>query len=342
MSEKQNKVYCTFQDAPGHKFKGHPESPNRFTAMKEWLSQPPYPEVEWLDYEPAQTGEVTLLHSAELLASLEAESDLGPHVFESAPSYVTKNSFQAALGAVGATLRVSRQIVADEEGRGFAIIRPPGHHAEPDYAMGFCLLNNIAIAAADAVAAGMGRVAIIDIDAHHGNGTQAAFIETPQVGYLSTHESDRYPYTGMLTSAPHARGRIINVPLPPFSGNRAFNLVMEGIIAPWVSQFKPEMIFVSVGYDTHFSDPLTTLTLDTRGFYEISRRLIDLADDYCNGRMMFVLEGGYDPLALRDNIQASLAAMCGRTDFPDHYGPAPDPSVNVSNLVQTITDLHHL
>jgi acetoin utilization deacetylase AcuC-like enzyme len=107
-------------------------------------------------------------------------------------------------------------------------------------------------------------------------------------------------------------------------------------------QFRPEMIFVSVGYDAHFSDPLTTLTLDTCGYHEITRRLVELANVHCNGRIMFVLEGGYDPLALRDNIQASLAAMCGRSDFPDHYGPAPDPSADVSHLVQTITDLHHL
>lgn len=310
--------------------------------MGEWLKQPPYPEIQWLDFEPAEEGEVALVHRRGLLEFLKSESQQGPHEFEPAPSYVTTTSYQDALGAVGASLAVSRRILSEESGRGFAIVRPPGHHAEPSSSMGFCLLNNVAVAAADAVASGLSEVAIVDIDAHHGNGTQAAFWETPEVGYLSTHEGDGYPGTGQVGSAPHARGRIINIPLPSFTGNAAFKKILEGVVEPWLAHLQPEMIFVSAGYDGHFSDPLTTLTLDTRGYFEITRTLVRLAEAYCHGRIMFVLEGGYDPQALKDNVQACLAGLIGREDFIDRYGKGPGVTRGVDALIQEIQSIHHL
>ncbi len=340
--ENQQTVYCTFQDAPGHQYPGHPESPKRLTAIKAWLDNAPYPEMEWLDYEPARMGEVTLLHHQHVVDFVREESKKGAHEIEPSPSYVTRTSYQDALGAVGASLRVSRQILETGSGRGFAIVRPPGHHAEPDAPMGFCLFNNVAIAAADAVASGCSKVAIIDFDAHHGNGTQAAFWDTPEVGYFSSHEAGLYPGTGQVDDAPHARQRIINVPLPAFSGNAVFNTLMQEIIEPWISVFKPEMIFVSAGYDGHFSDPLTTLTLNTHGFFELTRRLVGLADTYCEGRMMFVLEGGYNMIALRDNIGASLAAMSGHDHFTDESGAGPGSLSDPGDLIEELKGYHNL
>jgi acetoin utilization deacetylase AcuC-like enzyme len=255
---------------------------------------------------------------------------------------VTEYSCQAALGAVGATLTVSRRILAERHGRGFAIVRPPGHHAEPDHPMGFCLMNNIAIAAADAVASGAGKVAIIDFDAHHGNGTQAAFWRTSEVGYLSTHEMNIYPGSGRIESASHARGRIINIPLPSFSNTQAFVNIFQQVAAPWLRNFGAEMLLVSAGFDPHFSDPLTTLTLDTAGFFRIAQMLVDLADEFCQGRILFVLEGGYDPLAVRDNIQACLAALCGQSSFPDHYGRSPGGRSEDAAIIEKLKNLHHL
>jgi acetoin utilization deacetylase AcuC-like enzyme len=336
------KVYCTYQEAPQHHFPDHPESPQRINALGVWMDSPPYPEMEWLPYDAARKGEVALVHHHSLLAEIKAESQQGSHEFEPAPTYVTETSYQDALGAAGATLRVSRQIIADGIGRGFAMIRPPGHHADAQNAMGFCLLNNIAIAAADAVASGLGKVAIIDFDAHHGNGTQAIFWDTPEVGFFSTHESGIYPGTGRLEEAPHARGRIINCPLPVFAGDDAFRRIIDEVVEPWLTQFQPEMIFISAGFDAHFSDPLTSLTLDTKGFYMLARRLIGFADKYAGSKIMFVLEGGYDPNALEDNIQACLAAMCGRTEFSDHYGKAPDVNPKVDTLIEKLRQLHQL
>jgi acetoin utilization deacetylase AcuC-like enzyme len=342
MSEIKPKVYCTFQDAPQHHFPGHPESPHRLHTMRGWLEQPPYPQITWLNFSPAQEGDVALVHRKELLAFLREESQLGAHQFEPSPSYVTQESYQAALGAVGATLAVSRQIYSNPSGRGFAIVRPPGHHAEPMDAMGFCLLNNVAIAAADAIASGLNKVAIVDFDAHHGNGTQAVFIDTPEVGYLSTHEWNIYPGTGRLESPQHAEGRIINIPLPPFSGNKAFRAIIKQVVGPWLRDFQADMLFISAGYDAHFSDPLTTLTLDTQGFYHLAQSLVKLADQYCHGRVMFVLEGGYDPQALKDNIQACLAALCEQNSYPDHYGKAPGYEADISGLITKLINRHHL
>jgi acetoin utilization deacetylase AcuC-like enzyme len=342
MKFNEKQVYCTFQDAPQHAFPGHPESPHRLHLIREWLTVPPYPEMVWLDFQPAPEADVLLVHSKAMLDDIKTACQRGPHEFEPSPSYVTENSCQAALGAVGATLAVSRRILAEGHGRGFAIVRPPGHHAEPDHPMGFCLLNNIAIAAADAVASGTGKVAIIDFDAHHGNGTEAAFWQTPQVGYLSTHEMNIYPGSGRIESAPHARGRIINIPLPPFSDTHTFIDIFQGVAAPWLRNFGAEMLLVSAGFDPHFSDPLTTLTLDTAGFFQIAQMLVDLAEEFCQGRILFVLEGGYDPLALRDNIQACLAALCGRSSFPDHYGRSPGGHSEVTAIIEKLKNLHHL
>lgn len=342
MEDVKSEVYWTFQSAPFHQFQGHPESPLRMKWMDGWQDSPPYPEIRRLDFSPAEISDVMLVHRLSLIEELKAECAAGPHEFEPAPTYVSGESWSAALGAAGATLAVSRKILADGEGRGFAIVRPPGHHAGSDHAMGFCLLNNVAIAAADAVASGMSKVAVFDFDAHHGNGTESIFWETPEVAYCSTHESGSYPGTGSIESAPHARGRIVDIPLPPFSGNKTFHRVVDSIVEPWLKVFQPEMLFVSAGFDAHFSDPLTTLGMDTGGFYALVQKLYQLAAAYCQNRIMFVLEGGYDPLALSDNIQAALAALCGHWDYPDHYGKGPDVHLDIEPLIENVRRFHHL
>ena len=338
----KRKVYCTFQEATEHHFPGHPESPLRIQALRGWIDSPPYPEIEWLDYSPAEESDVILIHDKQFLAALEIESRQGSHEFEPSPTYVTESSYRDALGAAGATLTVSRRILSEGSGAGFAIVRPPGHHAGFDGPMGFCLLNNIAIAAADAVASGVEKVAIVDLDAHHGNGTQVVFSETQAVSYLSIHEMNTFPSTGMVDSAPQARGRIVNIPMPAFAGNEAYRQVLELVIVPLLTRIKPEMIFVSAGLDAHFSDPLTTLSLDTDGYFMLARRLVGMAEACCEGRIMFVLEGGYDPIAVKDNIQACLAAMSGHSEYPDQYGKAQAVNPDVSSLINTLREVHDI
>ena len=157
--------------------------------------------------------------------------------------------------AAGATLACTRAVIAGEIDNAFAIVRPPGHHAEPDKAMGFCLFNNIAVAARDALAQGLERVLVVDYDAHHGNGTQAAFLEDERLAYLSTHQWGIYPGTGWIEDAPHAKGRIVNVPLPAYAGDQAFARITDEIIQPMVEAFRPEMILVSAGFDCALERP---------------------------------------------------------------------------------------
>ncbi len=342
MVNTKNKVYCTYYKAPLHRFAGHPEGPERIHRIQDWLTQPPYPEITWLDFKPVSEKDVALVHPQKHLAFLREECQIGAHQFEPAPSYVTASSYHDALTAVGATLTISRQIIAEGVGRGFAIVRPPGHHAKSTESMGFCLLNNLAVAVADAVASGLSRVAILDFDAHHGNGTEAIFWNAPSVGFLSIHEENMYPGSGQVTSAYHARGRIINIPVPSFSGDKTFKLLTEQVVTPWLEKMKPDMLFVSAGYDGHFSDPLTTLTLDTQGYFLLVRDLVQLADAFCKGRILFVLEGGYDPIAMQDNLQASLAALCDRTDFEDHYGKGPADQRDIQSLITNLRQIHQL
>ncbi len=339
---RPKQVYCTFHEGKGHRYHGHPESPQRVQTMRYWVETPPYPEMKWLKYSTADEASICLVHSQELLITLQEACQRGPHEFEPSPSYVTQHSYQAALGAVGATLAVSRRIIDDGKGHGFAIVRPPGHHAEPDRSMGFCLFNNVAIAAADALSRGLDKVAVLDIDAHHGNGTEAAFWDREEAGFLSIHEGNIYPGTGFAESAPHARGRIVNIPLPPSCGNEVYQSILTDLVAPWLCAFKPAMLFVSVGYDAHFTDSLANLILDTTGYHELSKLLVHLAETFCHGRLMFVLEGGYNAVALKDNVQACLAALCRQDSFPDHYGQAPISQVRLNSLVDNIIDLHAL
>jgi acetoin utilization deacetylase AcuC-like enzyme len=342
MKPDTNHVYCTFYDAPEHLFPGHPESPRRLQSLQPWLQNPPYPEMVWLNFLPALAGDVLNVHCDQMLQNLQSSCRMGTHEIDPAPTYVTDASYHSAMMAAGATLAVSRRIISEERGRGFAIVRPPGHHAESDRSMGFCLINNVAIAAADAIARGLSKVAIVDFDAHHGNGTESIFLHTEQVGFLSLHEEYHYPGSGHMNSAPHARGRIINIPMPSYANSEAYLSIFQNIVTPWLRQFGAEMLLVSAGFDTHFSDPLTTATLDTHGFHEMTRILVDLAETFCHGRILFVLEGGYEPQALKDNIQACLAAMCARPTFPDNFGPSDGRQQNLSELIKKIRDLHQI
>ena len=224
---------------------------------------------------------------------------MGPQSSIRHPLSLPRTSFDDALRAAGATLACLRAVLRGEVRNAFSIVRPPGHHAEPDRSMGFCIFNNVAIAACQAAEDGFSRIAIVDYDAHHGNGTQAAFLDDERVAYLSTHQWGIYPGTGWYEEAPHALGRIVNVPLPAGAGDRAYDQIAVEIIEPFVRRFRPQLILVSAGFDAHWKDPLTSLGLSTAGFHALSARLVRLADEQCDGKILFVLEGGYDPAESR-------------------------------------------
>ncbi len=252
-------------------------------------------------------------------------------LIDQAPTYVTSESWRAALDAAGGALAVSRGVLQGMARRGFALVRPPGHHATRDTAMGFCLLNNLAIAAADALDGGWPqgprKLAIVDFDAHHGNGTQAIFGERPQVGFFSFHQEGIYPGSGSLDEAPHARGRLLNLPLPAHTGDHGLQEISAQVIGPWLRHFRPDMLFVSAGFDGHRSDPLTGLGFSTAGFFHLARSLADLADELCSGRIVCILEGGYDPRALAENVAAVLGALAGQPEAPGPEDLYPEPDI---------------
>ena len=184
------------------------------------------------------------------------------------------------------------------------------------------------------------RVAIVDYDAHHGNGTQAAFRDEQRVAYLSTHQWGIYPGTGWFEEEPHARKRIVNVPLPGDSGDGNYQRIADKIFVPFIESFKPELIFVSAGFDAHWRDPITSLGLTTEGFYMLSKKLVDLAAEHCNGKIVFVLEGGYDPADVANGCAAVFSALIGSAPDNDAEDRSPYPEPDISKRLDEIRILH--
>jgi acetoin utilization deacetylase AcuC-like enzyme len=328
----------TFIPSPQHEYPDHPERPGRLDKLTPKLDS--Y-QAEKLDAAPAKHEEIARVHVPRLITGLERVCrEEAPGIIDYAPTFVTQTSFEDAMLAAGATLACSRAVVNDEINNAFAIVRPPGHHAEPDKAMGFCIFNNIAIAAKDALAQGLERVLVVDYDAHHGNGTQAAFLDDDRTAYLSTHQSGIYPGTGHVGDAPHAKKRIVNVPLPANAGDAAFARIADEVIQPMVEAFRPEMLFVSAGFDAHWSDPLTSLGLSSAGFFGISKRLVELANEHCNGKIIFVLEGGYDPANVANGAGAVFEALANSGAEFDAGDPSPHKEPDIEALLEEVRRWH--
>lgn len=325
-----------FIPSPEHQYPEHPERPGRLDLLD--LSA--LEEIEQITAGEATLDEIGRVHTRNMIAQLERACAKGSGVIDYAPTYVTSTSFRDAKLAAGATLAVTRAVLTGAAANAFAIVRPPGHHAEPDRSMGFCLFNNIAIAAQDALAAGLKRVAVIDFDVHHGNGTQAAALDDERFGFLSSQQEGIYPGTGSLDDAPHATGRIVNVPLPAGTGEQGFALVAERIYQPFIANFRPEMIFVSAGFDAHWSDPLASLGLTSHGYYMLAQALHSLAETYCGGKLVFVLEGGYRQRNVANGIQSVFAALTG-SPAPQFNDASPHPEPDIRNRVEAVLKRHH-
>ncbi len=334
----------TIVESLDHSCPAHPESPSRFSNLHSWIDNPPFPGLIYVPAERALTNELAGVHSPEMMLLMQIACQMGMGEIDQAPTYVCENSYDAAMMAVGGTLKISRSIAKPdaEVRRGFAIVRPPGHHANYNQPAGFCLFNNIAIAVADALAGGLKKVLVIDFDAHHGDGTQSIFRDEPRVGFFSMHQEGIYPGSGGLDEVCLVSRQVINLPLPACSGDEIFNPVVDEILKPWVAEFQPEMIFVSAGFDGHFVDPLTGLNFSTSGYHYFARELISLAEKYCEGRILFVLEGGYDPEILANNIQAVLCALTDNETFPDRAGLSVHKPVDIADRIKLLCQLHEI
>jgi acetoin utilization deacetylase AcuC-like enzyme len=327
-----------FVPSPQHEYPDHPERPGRLDNLIPRLDSFPAARLEAV---PAKREDISRVHIPRLISGLERVCrEQAPGIIDYAPTYVTRTSFEDALLAAGATLACTRAVVNGETDNAFAIVRPPGHHAEPAKAMGFCLFNNVAVAAQDALAQGLERVLVVDYDAHHGNGTQAAFLKNERAAYLSMHQWGIYPGTGWIEDAPHAKKRIVNVPLPAFAGDQAFARITDEIIQPMLESFRPGMIFVSAGFDAHWSDPITSLGVSSAGFFHISKRLVELAGEHCGGKIVFVLEGGYDPANVANGVGAVFAALAGTGTRFEAGDPSPRREPEVESRLEEVRRWH--
>lgn len=241
-----------------------------------------------------------------------------------ADTYSTPTSEGAARRAAGAVVQAIEAVLGGTAQNAFIAARPPGHHAEAAIAMGFCLYNSVAVGAAAALAAGIERVAILDWDVHHGNGTQAIFEAEPRVLYASTHEYPYYPGTGHYseTGTGEARGTIVNVPLPRGAGDEAITRAYREVILPAMQRFAPGLVLVSSGWDAHQRDPLAGLEVSTAGYTQVAREVIEAADRLCGGRIVVSLEGGYDEHALAWCAGSLVSLLLGEEPVAD-----PEPGL---------------
>jgi len=288
--------------------RGHPERPERAEVMALVAEEYRSRGGVVVEAEPADNVPLTRVHSTEYVELLA--STRGGRFQLDPDTHTSPESETVARLAVGATV-TAVDLVLDREGRACAFVRPPGHHAERARAMGFCLFNNVAVAAAHALERGLSRVAVVDYDVHHGNGTQWMFYDDPRVLYISTHQYPFYPGTGAATDVGTGAGLgfTVNIPIEAGAGDADFEVLYRQIVVPVITSFQPELLLISAGFDAHQRDPLGGMSVSTAGYADITTHLQAVADDCCQGRMVAVTEGGYDLEALKDCLAGTLRVM---------------------------------
>jgi acetoin utilization deacetylase AcuC-like enzyme len=287
---------------------GHPESPARLRAILAALEDQDFDALERVEAPLASIEQISRVHpTAYVNAILHAVPKSGLFALD-ADTTLSPGSGQAALRAAGAVCAAVDAVARGEAANAFCAVRPPGHHAEPGTAMGFCLFNNVAVGAHQARAVhGLRRVAVVDFDVHHGNGTQAMFEADAEAFYASTHQMPLYPGTGAASET--GVGNICNAPLPPFAGSAEFRNSMERTVLPALDDFRPDFLLISAGFDAHRADPLANLQLDEEDFAWATDRLLEIAGRRAHGRVVSALEGGYDLEALAASAAAHVRRL---------------------------------
>ncbi len=297
---------------PAAQMPGHPEAPERLDAVEHLLS-----ESDWLGWEKrlapaAEAWELELIHSSRHVKDMRELSRAGGAAID-ADTYLAETSFEAALHAAGGACAMARALLGGEGRAGFCAVRPPGHHAEPERAMGFCLFNNVAIAAELSIRElGANRVFVLDWDVHHGNGTAEAFRRRADVLYASIHQAGIFPGTGPHddTGSGPGEGYTMNLPLPAGSNGARWLSLLDDIVLPAAAEFEPDLVLISAGFDAHAEDPLADCRLETESFGRMAGRVRETAAGL-DVPVGAVLEGGYNPPVLAECVRETLTALSG-------------------------------
>jgi acetoin utilization deacetylase AcuC-like enzyme len=296
-----------FRHEPGP---SHPESPQRLKAVLEVLEGPEFKDLSWREAPMGTRMQAMLVHDQDYVDNIaDVAPDSGRVALDGGDTVMSPGSWEAVMRCIGAACAGVDAVMAGEAANVFCATRPCGHHAEPDRAMGFCIFNQAAIAAVHALQAhGLERVAVVDFDVHHGNGTQAAFYARPELFYASSHQSPLYPGTGDRSER-GVSGNIVNVPLPPGCGSDLFRARIESDMLPALRAFRPDFIIISAGFDAHRLDPLAGMNLEDDDFGWVTQKLMAVADEQCAGRIVSILEGGYSGEGLAGGTAAHVRAL---------------------------------
>ncbi len=338
-------AYCYDPFNLRHHLSGHPENRERLRGVWNLLqadgilaSLAEIPSI------PASDEQLLRVHSRRHLSTVALAAQRNAHL--DADTYVGSDSEQAARLAAGGLCNVVDAVLAGRASNGFALVRPPGHHATPERAMGFCLYNNVAVAARAAQAEhGIERVLIVDFDVHHGNGTQDAFYEDGSVLFFSTHQYPYYPGTGHWreTGRGAGAGATVNVPFPAGVGDGGYATALDQVLAPLARRFRPQLILVSAGYDAHWNDPLASMQLSIEGYAALVDRLLSLAGELCQGRIVFTLEGGYHLKVLAHAVCNTLRQLSGHSEvIDDPLGPCPWDERDADAVLAQVRQVHGL
>lgn len=331
---------------------GHPERPERLASIVSRLEkQSLWNRLSHPSPVPITRHAIAAVHSDHMIDRAEKVSANGGGFLDHGDTAVSPGSWQAALTAASCACSAVDATLSGKYDASMALVRPPGHHATPTKSMGFCILNNVAIAAQHAIDAyGLERVFLIDFDVHHGNGTQDIFYDDPRVLFVSIHQHPAYPYTGGAREMGDGDGHgyNVNVPLPYGMGDDAYLNVFDEIVSPLADRYHPQLVLVSAGYDAHWRNAAYVQGIDERvtvdGFFAMSQRLKQISDKHCPGRLAGVLEGGYDLEALACGVENTLHAWLGEEHADDPIGPSPRVPLadRASDVVQAVRELHKL
>jgi acetoin utilization deacetylase AcuC-like enzyme len=328
-----------------HDQPGHPENAKRLESIIAGLKEKELIEkVVKIETRQAVTEEITLCHVLDYVEYVKEFCKNGGGYLDP-DTYSNKFSYLSAATVVGSSIELTKAVIKGKLKNGFALIRPPGHHALANKSMGFCLFGNIAIAAKVALTLpGINKVAIVDFDVHHGNGTQSLVGDNPKILFISTHQYPYYPGTGGIREIGHleSEGTVVNIPLPAGVGDEGYKLIYEKVIIPSIERFNPDLILVSAGYDAHWDDPLANLNLSLTGYNWISRELIKCAERVCKDKIVFFLEGGYNLQVLSNGVANTIRALLGIDYFEDPLGKSTEVETEVEKVINDLIKIHQL